>query len=98
VIQGTHTILLFKVGLIERAWPVQASNAARCATIQSTVPFKFTTANDVMGDRTDIKAVRGLVDDIFHSQSKFYLREDASYPLIQERDSQQNSSERLQDT
>jgi hypothetical protein len=57
-------ILRLAVGESERVCPVQASRAFRCATIQSTVPFKCNTVKDVRGDFVDIKAVMGLVEDI----------------------------------
>lgn len=43
--------------------PVHASRARRCATIQSTEPLRFTTANEVVGDRTETRAVTGLAEE-----------------------------------
>ena len=53
------------MGLICIECPVHASNACRWATIQSTEPSSCTTANDVVGDRTESNTVTGLVDDIY---------------------------------
>lgn len=43
-------------------YPVQAKSAFLCATIQSTVPLRWRTVNEVMGDLVDIMAVIGLVE------------------------------------
>lgn len=48
-----------------RERPVQASSARRWATIQSTEPLTWTTAKEVLGDRTDTKAVTGLAEETF---------------------------------
>jgi hypothetical protein len=48
----------------ESVYPVQASSAFRCATIQSTVPLRCNTVKEVKGDFVDIKAVIGVVDEI----------------------------------
>lgn len=45
-------------------YPVQASNAFRWATIQSTVPLRCNTVKEVIGDFVDIKAVIGVVEEI----------------------------------
>lgn len=50
---------------MDRERPVQASSARRWATIQSTEPLRWTTAKDVLGDRTETKAVTGLAEDTF---------------------------------
>jgi hypothetical protein len=55
---------VFAVGETERVWPVHASSAFRCATIQSTVPLRCNTVKEVSGDLVDIRAVIGLVDRI----------------------------------
>ena len=57
-------ICLFIVGLIDKVWPVHARSACRWAIIQSNVPFRCTTAKEVMGDLVDMSAVIGLADDI----------------------------------
>lgn len=51
------------VGLMDKDRPVHASSARRCATIQSTEPLRFTTAKDVVGDRTEMRAVTGLAEE-----------------------------------
>ena len=45
-------------------WPVQA-NRAFPASIQSVVPSRLTVVIDVLDAFVDIRAVTGLVDDIF---------------------------------
>ena len=44
--------------------PVHASNALRCVTIQSIVPFRCSTVKEVSGDFVDIRAVMGVVEEI----------------------------------
>lgn len=44
--------------------PVHASKARRWATIQSTEPFRLTTAKEVFGDRTETRALTGLAEEI----------------------------------
>lgn len=53
------------LGLTVRDRPVHASRARRCATIQSTEPLRLTTAKEVVGDRTDTRAVTGLAEEIW---------------------------------
>lgn len=43
--------------------PVQASKARLWVTIQSTEPLRFTTAKEVVGVRTEMRAVTGLVEE-----------------------------------
>lgn len=56
-------------GLTERERPDQASRPRLCATIQSTEPLRLITAKDVLGFRTDIRAVTGLAEEIYPSVS-----------------------------
>jgi hypothetical protein len=51
------TIFVFSRGDIVRLWPVHASSAFRCATIQSSLPSRWTTTSDVHFDFVDIRAV-----------------------------------------
>lgn len=53
------------VGLIDRDRPVHASKARRWATIQSTDPLTFTTAKEVLGDRTETRAVTGVAEETY---------------------------------
>lgn len=53
------------VGLTDREWPVHASSACRCATIQSKVPSRCITAKEVIGDLVEMSVVNGLIDDIW---------------------------------
>ena len=52
------------VGLMFRDRPVHASKARLWATIQSTERLTFTTAQEVLGDRTETRAVTGLGEEI----------------------------------
>lgn len=45
--------------------PVHASSAFRCATIQSVLPSKWSVEIDDHSDANDIRAVTGLVADIY---------------------------------
>lgn len=45
--------------------PVHASKARLWATIQSTEPLTLTTAKEVLGDRTETRAVTGVGEDIW---------------------------------
>lgn len=58
------TILRLTVGRTESECPVHASSPCRCATIQSTVPSRWTTAKEVMADLVAIRAVSGVVEEI----------------------------------
>jgi hypothetical protein len=62
-----RTILPLSFGWTVSAWPVHASNAFRCATIQSNLPSRCTTVNEVKGFFVDRRAVMGDVDDIWVS-------------------------------
>jgi hypothetical protein len=57
-------MLLLAEGDIESVCPVQARSAFLCVTIQSTVPLRCKTVNEVIGDLVDINAVMGLVEEI----------------------------------
>ena len=59
-----RTKLVLIRGRIDNDWPVHASRARRWATIQSTVPLRCTTLNDVTGDGTDTNAFTGVGEDI----------------------------------
>lgn len=61
----SRTIFLLMVGLTDREWPVHASSACRCATIQSKVPSRCITAKEVIGDLVEMSVVNGLIDDIW---------------------------------
>lgn len=64
--QGVErTRLGFIVGRIERERPVHASRARLWATIQSTEPLRWTTAKDVLGFRTETRAVTGLAEETY---------------------------------
>ena len=64
--QGVErTKLGFIVGRIERERPVHASRARLWETIQSTEPLRWTTAKDVLGFRTETKAVTGLAEETY---------------------------------
>lgn len=56
-------------GRIETERPVQASRARRCETIQSTEPSRFTTPKEVVGLRTESRAVTGLAEETCQSIS-----------------------------
>jgi hypothetical protein len=58
-----RTKFVLIVGLIERDRPVHASKALLWATIQSTDPLTFTTAKEVLGDRTETRAVTGVAEE-----------------------------------
>lgn len=58
-----QTRLVLMVGLMDKDRPVQANRARRWATIQSTEPLRFTTAKEVVGDRTETRAVTGLAEE-----------------------------------
>lgn len=58
-------MLALIVGLMDKDRPVHASKARRWATIQSTEPLRFTTANEVLGDRTETSAVTGLAEETY---------------------------------
>ena len=58
-----HTSFRLIVGLMVRVCPVHASKACLWATIQSIVPFRWTTAKEVIGDFVEIRAVIGVADD-----------------------------------
>jgi len=58
-----RTRFVLIVGLIDRDRPVHASKARLWATIQSTDPLTFTTANEVLGDRTETRAVTGVAEE-----------------------------------
>jgi hypothetical protein len=45
-------------------WPVHASKAFLCVTIQSTVPLRCSTDSEVIGDLVEMSAVIGVVEDI----------------------------------
>lgn len=62
-IQVARTRFVLIVGRIDNERPVHASRAFLCVTIQSTAPVSCTTAKEVTGDRTEIRAVTGLVDE-----------------------------------
>jgi len=55
----------FAFGFTERAWPVQARRAFRCATIQSRRPSRFIVEKDEEVVLVPTMAVRGDVDEIF---------------------------------
>lgn len=61
----TSTMLVLILGLTDSACPVHASSADLCATIQSNLPSRWTTAKEVMGDLDEMRAVTGVVDDIY---------------------------------
>ena len=64
--QGVErTKLGFIVGRIERERPVHASRARLWETIQSTEPLRWTTAKDVLGFRTETRAVTGLAEETY---------------------------------
>jgi len=52
-------------GFTEIERPVQASRARFWAIIQSSEPLRWRTAKDVVGDRTEIRAVTGLLEVIY---------------------------------
>lgn len=52
-------------GLTEMERPVQASRARFWAIIQSSEPLRWRTAKDVVGDRTETRAVTGLLEVIY---------------------------------
>jgi hypothetical protein len=58
-------MLVLIVGLMDKDRPVHASKARRWATIQSTEPLRFTTVNEVLGDRTETSAVTGLAEETY---------------------------------
>jgi hypothetical protein len=58
------TILKFIFGFTISACPVHARRAARCATIQSTLPSRCTVVKDVAAELVDIRAVIGEVEFI----------------------------------
>jgi hypothetical protein len=45
--------------------PVQARRELRWATIQSRRPSRWTTTSEVMGDFVAMRAVKGVVEEIF---------------------------------
>ena len=59
-----HTIFKLRIGRTRSEWPVHASKAFRCATIQSIVPFRCITAKELAGNLVEISRVRGLMEDI----------------------------------
>lgn len=48
--------------MIVRAFPVQARRALRCATFQSVVPVRCSTAREVHVDFGEMSAVIGVAD------------------------------------
>lgn len=58
-----RTISLLMTGRMETERPVQASRARLWETIQSTEPSRWTTPKEVVGFRTEIKAVTGLAEE-----------------------------------
>lgn len=62
--KGLYTILEFTLGVICNPCPLHASNAERCAIIQSNLPSKWTVAKLVRGLFVEIKVVTGDVLDI----------------------------------
>ena len=58
-----QTRFVLMVGLMDKDRPVHASRARRWATIQSTEPLRFTTAKEVVGERTEMSALTGLADE-----------------------------------
>jgi hypothetical protein len=63
--QESLTREVLKRGARLRVWPVHARREFRDATIQSSRPSRCTTTRDVMGDFVAIRAVKGVVEDIF---------------------------------
>lgn len=52
-------------GFNDSVCPVHASNACRWDMIQSCLPSRCTVTMEDMGDFVDMRAVTGLVDEIF---------------------------------
>jgi hypothetical protein len=52
------------VGDKDKVWPVHASRPFLWVTIQSTVPSRCNTENEVIGDFVEMSAVNGVVEDM----------------------------------
>jgi hypothetical protein len=88
VLVDSRTRFVLIVGLIDRDRPVHASKARLWATIQSTDPLTFTTANEVLGDRTETRAVTGVAEETWEVlmavfQAAISLLSRASYLLVE---------------